>query len=183
MSDIKNIFGQLKDSVDEKSAEYLAKALEKNNMPGFDYIEFKQSLNKLLALNIDDSHRFQAAFMTGSTIGLTKDKLIDTANQYKQIITREKAQFDVALKNQIQQRIDGKKEELDRFLAQIQENQLRIKALEAEIDQYQAKSNEITGNMDIEKQKINKTRDSFDATYNAILLHIDEDVAKFNQYL
>jgi hypothetical protein len=37
--------------------------------------------------------------------------------------------------------------------------------------------------MDIEKQKINKTRDSFDATYNAILLHIDEDVAKFNQYL
>jgi chromosome segregation ATPase len=183
MSEIKSIFSHLKDGIDEKSAEYLAKALEKNNMPGFDYIEFKQSLNKIASLNLDDSQRFQATFMTGSTVGLTKEKLIETAGQYKQILAKEKAQFDVALKSQIQQRIDGKKEELDRLLQQIKENQQRIKVLETEIDQYQVKANDITGNMDFEQQKINKTRDSFDVTYNAILVHIDQDIAKFNQFL
>ena len=43
---LKNIFGS-HHGLDQKSVDFLINALEKNNLPGFDYIEFKQALSAL----------------------------------------------------------------------------------------------------------------------------------------
>ena len=39
--DLQSIFGQVT-GLDDKSIQFLTQALSKNNLPGFDYLEFKQ---------------------------------------------------------------------------------------------------------------------------------------------
>ena len=73
--DLKNIFGSTT-GLDDKSMEYLTSALAKNNLPGFDYLEFKQSLGALASLNMDEATAYKSAFATASTVGLTKEKLL-----------------------------------------------------------------------------------------------------------
>ena len=64
------------DKLDKKSVAFLLKAIKENNLPGFDYLEFKQSLNGLKKMDMDETTAIKSAFTTGSTVGLTKSKLI-----------------------------------------------------------------------------------------------------------
>ncbi|MEM6967493.1 MAG: hypothetical protein AAF573_22205, partial [Bacteroidota bacterium] len=76
---LKTIFGE-NHLLDEKSISFLTGALDRNNLPGFDYIEFKQSLAALAKLNMDEETAFKSAFATAATVGLTKGKLLETAS-------------------------------------------------------------------------------------------------------
>jgi len=49
---LKTIFGK-DHGLDQKSVDFLTKALDRSNLPGFDCIEFKQSLDALSKLNIE----------------------------------------------------------------------------------------------------------------------------------
>ena len=101
---LKDLFGD-HHGLDSKSVVFLMKALEKNNLPGFDYIEFKQALSALTEMNMDLGTAIKSAFVTGSTVGLTKEKLLESALHYAKIIAEEKVQFQKAVEKQIQQKI------------------------------------------------------------------------------
>ena len=58
---LKALFGE-DHLLDEKSISFLTDALEKNNLPGFDYIEFKQSMASLAKLNIDENRDTPAKY-------------------------------------------------------------------------------------------------------------------------
>ena len=75
---MKDIFGT-HHGLDERSMESLVGALERENLPGFDYLEFKQALERLQAMDMAEETAFKSAFATASTMGLTKDKLLKTA--------------------------------------------------------------------------------------------------------
>jgi hypothetical protein len=115
---LKNIFGT-HHGLDDKSVDYLTKALAKNNLPGFDYLEFKQSLIALAKMGMDEATAMKSAFATASTVGLTKDKLMKTAQHYKQILATEKTQFDEALGNQLNKRVNSKRQEVEKLKVQI----------------------------------------------------------------
>ncbi|MEL6868102.1 MAG: hypothetical protein AAFP19_27010 [Bacteroidota bacterium] len=116
--ELKNLFGRAH-GLDQKSVEFLTKALEKNNLPGFDYIEFKQSLGALSEMAMDESTAFKSAFATASTMGLTKAKLLETAQHYLKIIMREKTQFEAAMQKQMAHRVESKLQEVEKLKEQI----------------------------------------------------------------
>ena len=43
------------EGMDERSLEFLTTAIEKNNLPGFDYFEYKRAVTALLQMNIDEA--------------------------------------------------------------------------------------------------------------------------------
>jgi peptidoglycan hydrolase CwlO-like protein len=181
-SDLNQIFNN-NGSVDQKSLEFLTKALSRNNMQGFDYIEFKQSLSSLKKMNMDDETAIKSAFATASTVGLTKDKLVQTARHYQQIVDKEKAQFDEALQNQVREKIAGKKSEVERLKKQIEESNKKIKALEEDIKKSQGTIDNADADIKAAEDKINVTKNNFESTYQSILGIIAEDIDKFNKYL
>ncbi|MCB0678879.1 MAG: hypothetical protein KDC30_19420, partial [Saprospiraceae bacterium] len=124
--DLQSIFGQVT-GLDDKSIQFLTQALSKNNLPGFDYLEFKQSLSALAALNMDEVTAFKSAFATAATVGLTKDKLLKTARHYKNVLDQEKKQFDEALQKQMNQRVASKRSEVEKLKQQIVDYQAKIK--------------------------------------------------------
>ncbi len=180
--DLKDVFGNFH-GLDNKSVEFLTKALSKNNLPGFDYLEFVQSLRALSDMNIDEGTAIKSAFATASTVGLTKEKLIQSANHYKEVLGKEKEQFDVALKNQLSKRVKGKQSEVEKLKGQIAKWQAQVEKLQQQI----AKSQETIDNADSiiqeEMQKIEKTKEAFEFTFQSIMNQIDKDLKNVNNYL
>ncbi len=171
------------DGLDTRSSQFLMKALESNNLPGFDYLEFKQSLGALLNMNMDMATAFKSAFATASTMGLTKVKLLDSASHYKNILLKEKGQFDIALKNRIQQRVGAKIEENKRHEARLKQIEDQIKRLQEEIVQVKEKiqSNEMAKSS--EGSKLTAQQDNFEKTYQSIQGEIDKDIEQISKYL
>lgn len=169
--------------LDPKTVEFLAQALDKNNLPGFDYIEFLQALDKLSQMQIDEATAFRSAFATASTVGLTKEKLLETAAHYKQVLIDEKQKFDLALQNQQDQRVANKLKEIADLKEQIKRNEEMIKRLQDEISKSQATVRDTDFVIEKEIQKIESTKNNFLQTHQSILAQIDKDIDNINKYL
>ena len=180
--DLKTIFGS-HHGLDEKSMIFLVKALEKHNLPGFDYIEFKQSLGALQAMDMDETVAFKSAFVTASTMGLTREKLLKTAAHYKSILDQEKQQFDTALQKQIEQRVHGKLTEVEKLRKKIEEYRIKIKELEEKIARSQNTIDSADENIRRAKERILSTKESFEMTYQSIQNQIDKDIENIKMYL
>ncbi len=179
---LKDLFGK-DHGLDEKSIQFLTTALEKNNLPGFDYIEFKQSLLALEAMNMEEETAFKSAYATASTLGLTKDKLLKTAEHYKKVLMNEKVQFDAALQKQIHQRVHAKEQELETLKKQIEDFKQKIAQLESKIANNQDAIERQDDVIQKAKDKIESTKDGFELTLQSLLNAIDKDIEAMGIYL
>ncbi len=169
--------------ISQKYYNMLMKAIEMNNVKGFDYLEFKHSLTALKNIPIDESAKFQSAFATASTLGLTKQKLIDSASFYKKVLDKEKESFRTELQKHIGGRLH-KSESRTNDLAQIiQQKSVQIKKLTQEISQHQAELEKTHKQIGELKEKVGVERDSFITTYEHLLEQMDKDVENINKYL
>lgn len=180
-NDMKAIFGN--GDLDEKSVNFLVAALEKNNLPGFDFLEFKLSVRNLLQMGMDVPTAMKSAFATATTVGLTKEKLLQTGRHYLEVLANEKKQFNVALQKQLEKRVNSKKSEVERLKIQMESWEAEIKKLQENI----AKAREVIGQLDSqiseEMAKIETTRQNFETTHNSILLQMANDLENIEKYL
>ena len=180
--DLKALFGSAH-GLDQKSIDFLTKALEKNNLPGFDYLEYKLALGALAEMDMEEATRFKSAFATASTMGLTKTKLLETAGHYKKILNKERSQFDVALKNQMQHKVASKQQEVEKLKEQIVKHQEKIALLQEQIDKYQNTIDGADAMIEEAKQKIMGTQNNFEMTHQSILNQIEKDIENIKKYL
>lgn len=179
---LKQLFGT-HHGLDEKSVNFLTKALEKNNLPGFDYIEYKQSLGALSAMDIEGATAFKSAYATAQTVGLTKEKLLQSAEHYKKILNKEKEQFDAALEKQIYQRVKSKMDEVAKLRKQIEQYKAKVQELEQKIAASQGTIDKADETIQAAKDKIEGTKQNFEYTLQSIVNQIDKDIENINLYL
>lgn len=179
---LKALFGE-HHGLDDKSVNFLTKALANNNLPGFDYLEFKQSLGALADLDMDEATAIKSAFATAATLGLTKEKLVKSAEHYKNILNTEKAQFDAALQKQIQQKVASKQKEVQKLKAQVEEYRKKIQQLEEKIMSSQRIIDSADETISAAKQKIDGTRDNFETALKAITNQINMDIENIQNFL
>lgn len=181
-SDKRALFSNI-NQLDAKSVDFLLAAIERNNMPGFDFLEFKMAVNKLRQMNMDDPTAFKSAFVTASTLGVSKEKLLQTGRHYLEVLTKEKTQFDSALKKQLDKRVNLKKQEVESLKAQIQQWEDQIRELQAKIENARTLIDEAQGKIEEELKKIENTRQNFESTHQAILEEVARDIENIEKYL
>ena len=179
---LKDLFGK-DHGLDQRSVTFLTNALEKNNLPGFDYIEFKQSLAALSAMHMDEITAIKSAFATAATMGLTREKLLKTAGHYRGIIQKEKSQFEVAMNNQIQQKVSAKQQEVEKLKVQIEKHKEKMRQLQEQIQKYQSTIDGADAQIAEARQKIESTREGFELTHQSILNQIDRDIENIKNNL
>jgi chromosome segregation ATPase len=170
-------------SADQKSVDFLEGAMIKETQPGFDYLKFKQSLEQLASLKLDSATSLKSAFATASTMGVTKDSLVQSARHYLTILGEEKKQFDQALTNQVQQRIDSKKSELQNLQQQIEDHKRQIAKLEKQILEFQDKIARSDEEVVEAKASIDLTKSKFENTYQQFVSAIELDITAIQQNL
>lgn len=74
--------------------EFFNKVFTERNIPGPDFFEFFQALSAMDSLAIDESAKFNAAFATLATQGVTKERLIETASEYVKTANTKAVEFE-----------------------------------------------------------------------------------------
>jgi hypothetical protein len=179
---LKDLFAPIND-VNDKVLMKLLTAIKDGQQKDFDYLKFKQSYKALSQMGMDESTAAKSAFLTASTMGLTKDKLMLTVQHYKNILNREKEQFAIALKNQIANNIDAKSLEINRLLEKIEENKRKIKQLVAEQELIEVEIMKLKDGSEVSRIKIEDTRDQFKHTFDILYSEIEEDGQLYDRVL
>ncbi len=132
---------------------------------------------------MDEETAIKSAFATAATLGLTKEKLIKTAEHYKKILHTEKSQFDAALQNQIQQKVASKQTEVQKLKKQVEEYKKKIQQLEEKILSSQRIIDSADETIQAAKQKIEGTRNNFETALQSINNQINKDVENIQSFL
>jgi hypothetical protein len=163
--------------------EYFEKVFKENNFPGPDYQEFKNALDDMKSQPLDEATKFKTLFLSFKSMGLTPQKLIETANQYKKLFATKLAGFDTELQNERNAQVVAKQQEAE-----------TVKQLNVKIDEDMRKLNEqkIANEAKIkslgeEVQKntsiLNEHQNDWHATYDGIIKEIDTNIELINKYL
>jgi uncharacterized coiled-coil protein SlyX len=169
--------------VKEKFLNILFKAMEDNNIEGFDYLEFKQSIKSLSTMPMDEETRFKSAFAMASTMGATSEHLIKTAQYYVNVLQKEEDKFENAMKQQVDGKIGQQQKEIVGMEKLVAEKAAKIKKLTDEITQIQQKVEKSKASIADATSKIRSTKHNFIASYNLVRSQIEADVNNMKKYL
>ncbi|MEZ4959375.1 MAG: hypothetical protein R2830_06120 [Saprospiraceae bacterium] len=169
--------------VSSKFVEVLFRAMENANLPGVDYLEYRQSLKSLEKMPMEEQVRYQSAFAMAQAMGATPPKLIESAQHYIDVLKGESAKFDQALRNQLQQQVGNREEAAKNLDAVIQQKAAQIKKLTEEIAQHQKEAETLRKETAEASQKMGATKNNFTASYDALVSQILSDVENMKKFL
>ena len=172
-----------KGKIQDKFLKVLFDALQTSNQEGFDYLEFKDFLRSLANVPMDDNTRFKSAFATAQTMGATKDKIISSAHQYISILGKEESKFQEALTAQKDRNLTGKQKEIKDIETTIQQKEAEIEKLKTELEAHRQQIKTLEHDINTASDKLAQTASDFQATYQALMSQIQDDVKNIESHL
>ncbi|MEZ5059301.1 MAG: hypothetical protein R2879_19880 [Saprospiraceae bacterium] len=166
-----------------KFTEILFQAMENNNLDGFDYLEYKKSLQSLAKMPMDESTRYQSAYAMAQTMGVSVASLLETTQHYLNVLKREEDKFNKALANQEDTKIEAREKEIQDLQKTINDKAAQIKKLTQEIEQHQKQMAQHKEEISVAAQKMEATKRTFMASYNQLTNQIKADYEKMKQFL
>ncbi|MBC7885321.1 MAG: hypothetical protein H7X99_07590 [Saprospiraceae bacterium] len=161
-----------------KFTDLLLRAIEAGNIDGFDYLEYKNSIKSLQNVIPDEGMRYKSAFEMAKTMGLSKEKLIHSANHYLNLLATEDKKFKDALENQKAKQIQGRTDQMKAIEQAVKEKQLTIEKLTSEIAAADKQLSDVKNEINDAVVKIDVTNQQFVASYQIVFGQINEDIEK-----
>ena len=174
---------EVKGSVSEQFYDLLFSSLEKNNQEGFDYLEFKKSLQSLAKLPMDEATRYQSAYAAAQAMGTSQQRLTDTANIYLKTLKEEESKFQEALSVQRAKQIGDKEKNIQDMELGLKQKGEKIAQLTKEIQEGQAAMEKLKAEISESVLKLDATKNDFKTTYMDLAGQIETDIRKIGQYL
>jgi gas vesicle protein len=160
---------------DNRMTEYFDKLFSEANIPGPDYFEFSKMTAALKAVP-DEFSRFCAAYAGLQVQGLTKEKLVSTAEEYLRVLDTDAARFHSTVEAALQEKVHGKK-------AEAEEKSQRIRDLSKEISDLQNQIAALQAEIRESEQKITGRNGDYMAESAARKQQIAADIEKIKQYI
>ncbi|HEY1055467.1 MAG TPA: hypothetical protein VGE24_10035 [Emticicia sp.] len=167
----------------EKFYDILLSAMEANNQEGFDYFEYKKSLQTLAKMPMDEQTRYFSAFAAAQAMGVTSQKLTDSANFYLKVLASEDAKFQESVAAQREKQIGNKEKAIADMEATIKGKTEQIARLTEEIQKHQTDMEKMKAEISDAVIKIETTLSDFHATFDELTGQINKDVENMGKYL
>ena len=162
----------------DKFEKHFEKMFEQANLPGPDYYEFWKMAETLEAHIKDEKARISATFASLAIQGLTKDKLVETAAKYKDIIQEDKVRFEKVANEKGEKEIGERKKELKQVEDTIVKNSELIQKLTKEIADSQVAMGKLKGAIAEEEGKLAKNMQGYKIACEAMMRKISDDINK-----
>ncbi len=169
--------------VSDKFYEILFGAMETNNQPGFDYLEYKKSLQTLAKMPIDEATRYSSAYAAAQAMGVSSQALNDSAQFYLNVLKTEDSKFQESVNAQRQKQIGSKEKAIADLDATIKAKGEQIAKLTQEIAAHQEDMGKMKAEISEAVVKIETTLSDFHATYSDLIGQIGQDVENMKKYL
>lgn len=169
--------------VSDKFYEILFGAMETNNQPGFDYLEYKKSLQTLAKMPMDEATRYSSAYAAAQAMGVSSQQLNDSAQFYLNVLKTEDSKFQESVNAQRQKQIGSKEKAIADLDATIKAKGEQIAKLTQEIAAHQEDMGKMKAEISEAVVKIETTLSDFHATYSDLIGQIGQDVENMKKYL
>ena len=177
-------------SIDTKFVAHFASVLEKANVQGPDYFEFREMLRNLAELGLSEEKRFQAAWasfkaMASSTPGTKAEitLLTNTANQYLTALGQDRDAFLKSVDVALTERVGGLQNEQKQLQADNEALTKQIAELQKRIASNSERLSKINDEISEQSLKLTQNRSNFETTYASFTEQIKADVNHIQSYL
>jgi len=164
--------------IDQQIVESLLKSIEQNNLPGEDYLEFMEALVAMKNIPLDEAMKVQTVMATLSIKGLTVQKIRESAEYYKKVLSNELDQFLTELNNQIEKTVKSKEKIIEAEKLAIQQKSEQIAALTKQINDAQLEIQKNEEALKLANNKIMQTEATFQKAYHFVVNQIDSNISK-----
>jgi hypothetical protein len=166
-----------------KFIEVLVKSMEAANLPGVDYLEYRQSVKSLEKMPMEEAVRYQSAFAMAQAMGATPAKLVESAAHYMAVLKTEQSKFDEALRKQTTDRIGNRQEMLKNLDATLKQKAEQIKKLTQEMEAHRVEMEKLDVEIKDATSKVETTKNDFLASYQTLVAQISHDVENMKRFL
>lgn len=180
--ELKKLF-EVSEGLNEQMVNIILSTIKENHENGMDYLKFKQSIQNLMQMNMDEATSIKSAYATASTMGLTKESLSKSINNYLTIINKERDKFIETLKKQVEQNIEHPKNEVNEINEKIKSNENKMAALAKENELLVQKISTLQEEMKKAEVKIENRRGEFLSVYEAFAKNLNDDKSFFENNL
>ncbi|MDI9876792.1 hypothetical protein [Flectobacillus rivi] len=172
-------------STDKKFVDHFVQLLEKANLPGADYFEFMQTMKSLSGLGLSEEKQFQAAWASFRTMGGVSDIniLVNTANQYVQILENDKTAFLKDADAAIKERVGNLQNQVKQMQDENKQMAEQIIALQKKIEQNNSTIEKVSGDIEEQSAKINNNKAGYQVTHDFFVDQIKSDIFKIQEHL
>ena len=168
---------------DPEMAQIIQEAIEKANLPGFDYIEFRDSLVRMAGVPMTEEQKFQAVFATAQSMGVTKQVLLDAVDHYLKVVAVQATEFESYVNGVESQQVTVKEKSVADLTTTIEGEAAEINRLTMSIQEHRKQQDAINLEIVQAKQDIQNKRSAFEATRAAIANNLTSDRTKIESYL
>ncbi len=169
--------------IDAKFADFLTKVIADNNLPGFDYYEFKEALHNMKDMNMSEQQKYQSVFATLRSAGLTKEKLLETAQHYVTVLETEGEKFAKASEGETAKEVTAREQKVTDLTTENQDLNQKIQELSDKIQENQGHISTFQGEISEEKTKIQQTVNNFNKTQESLIGKINSDIQNITTFI
>lgn len=168
---------------DAEIKKQLVSALEQANQPGYDYFEMAKAIEAQAAFMPSESLRFQSTFATIAPLGVTPDKLIESAIFYLSVLKKKEDEFNKTVSAHMTEAVTSREDEVKQFDADMLTKSDQIRKLTEEINAMQQQKTAIINEVSTNKAQIETVKNNFSATMKFFVDRINSDIEKIKTYL
>jgi hypothetical protein len=165
----------------EKFSQHFDELFDKANLPGPDYFEFSKMCQAMATLA--DNAKYPAIFTGLQVQGLSKEKLLESANHYIAIIDEDAKKFNTAIDSKILAEVQLKRNEASNKQKALQEKINLIAQLQAELTKDTSEIEILQNEANDQERKAQEKANTYKAACESRKASINEDVAKINTYI
>lgn len=161
----------------------LEEAIASSNLPGFDYIEFRDSLVRMQGVPMSEEQKFQAIFATAQSIGVTQQKLLEAIDHYLGVIKAKDDEFTTYSEEVYNSKVASVEAAISQLTATIDGEASEIKRLTESIQARRKQQDEMTLQVLQARQDIGNKKAAYQATRDAVVGNLTADRSKIEAYL
>ena len=160
----------------EKFVAMLMDVIAKNNIPGQDYFEFKQTLDAMASLPGDERTKFLTIATMFQLQGCTKETLTSSIDKYISVVKAEEINFDAELEAQRNVSVTAKLAKIDEVRKQVDELNKQISDANAFV---------VTTSQEVQNAelKLQMTETDFKKSLEKVIGTLLSDKDKINSYI
>jgi hypothetical protein len=158
---------------DDRFVKMLQDVIAANNIPGQDYFEFRQAIDAMASMSLDEKNKFLAAYIAGQ---YKKEVLFSSIDKYVSIIQNELKSFSNDLAAQYDERVNQK-------LAKVEQAKKELEAMNKKI--IETNNLILTASQEAQQEelKLKMTESSFKKSVERVLATLNDDKQKINNYI
>lgn len=162
---------------------HLDKALEGCGLPKPSFVDLLAALKSVEGQAITTSTKYSLIYTPLKSMGLTKDRLLQTAEQVKQFITKEGKDFEVSIAEMQSSEVQGRLNKIEQINTENQNLASQVEQLQAKMKQNLEQAGTLSEEAEAMRTQIEAKVKGFSGAVQKRLKLIDETLGNVNTYL